>query len=119
MPRVKKIAGGQYHHRETGTLAIGDTVKVDGDFAAYLCEERGDFEVVDDGDDVREEDGPPDDLPPFDPSEYTVDDLESELDSEDYGGSELHALAAAEEDGKNRETALEAIKAHIPTTEEE
>lgn len=57
--------------------------------------------------------------PPFNPGEKTVDELEAELEDGDYGSSELTELAAAEEEGKNRETAIEAIEAHIQSDEEE
>jgi len=47
--------------------------------------------------------------PPFDPADCTVDDLRDRLDETDYTAEELDALAAAEADGKNRETAHDAI----------
>ena len=46
---------------------------------------------------------------PFDPATVTVDDLKERLDENDYSADELDALAAAEEAGKDRETALDAI----------
>lgn len=48
---------------------------------------------------------------PFDPGEHTVDDLEAKLDDNEYTDGELDALEAAERDGDDRETALEAIEA--------
>lgn len=48
--------------------------------------------------------------PPFDPSEYTVDEIEAELAEGEFSSAELDALAEAEADGKDRETALEAIE---------
>lgn len=47
--------------------------------------------------------------PPFDPSDYSVDDLRDELGGGDYSVDELEALRAAETTGDNRTTALEAI----------
>jgi hypothetical protein len=124
MPTVRYTGGGTYRVAGVG-FGPGDEKNVDDELADYLAD-RDDFEVVDDVDhgDVREEDGPPDDEseggvePPFDPSEHTVDELTSELEDGDYGGSKLHALSAVEEDRKDRETAIEAIEAHIPDDEE-
>lgn len=60
-------------------------------------------------------DKPPDEdvEPPFDPSEKTVDELQDALEQNEYSDAELEALAEAEADGKNRETALEAIEAEL------
>ena len=126
MPRVEKTDGGLVYIRPLDRrFEIGDRADVSAEQAQYLVEERGDFDVVDAGDaDVATEDestsGESEEGvgPPFDPAEHTVDELESKLEDGDYGGSELHALAAAEEDGKNRETALDAIKVHTPENEE-
>lgn len=129
MPTVEKVGGGRVRVRGIGHFEVGDRAAVSEADAAYLCEERGDFErVTEDGD----SDGDSDDAgngdddagdssgvePPFDPREFTVDELRDELDDGDYGGSELHALGGAEADGKDRETAHEAIEAHIPDGEE-
>jgi hypothetical protein len=46
---------------------------------------------------------------PIHPTEHTVDDLEAALEDGDFTGDELDAIAAAEADGDDRETALEAI----------
>lgn len=50
--------------------------------------------------------------PPFDPMDKTVDELEAALDDEDYDWNDaaLRGLLEAEEDGENRDTALEAIE---------
>jgi len=50
------------------------------------------------------------DVAPFDPSDYTVDELRDAL-AEGYTDDELDALYQAEDDGKDRETALDAIDA--------
>lgn len=47
---------------------------------------------------------------PFDPSEYTVGEIEDELESGSYDDDALDALAATEADGKDRETAHDAIE---------
>lgn len=46
MPTVEKTAGGRVHVRGIGRFSIGDRADVSADEAAYLCEERGDFEYV-------------------------------------------------------------------------
>lgn len=123
MPTVEKVSGPRVYVRRVGTeFSPGDRVDVSDAEAQYLLEERGDFELVDDGegtDDAPDGEGAEDGVKaPFDPSEYTVDELRDELDDADYGASELHALAAAEERGQDRTTALETIEAHIPNDEE-
>jgi len=57
---------------------------------------------------VREEDGPPDTDAPFDPSEFTVEELEAELADSDYSDAELAALADAEERKTGREVIADA-----------
>lgn len=51
--------------------------------------------------------------PPIDPSEYTVDDVESHVESASYSVDELRAIRSAEKDGENRSTALEAVDEEI------
>ena len=48
--------------------------------------------------------------PPFDPGEYTVDELESRLNDNDYSEEEMAALTEAEKDGENRDGALELLE---------
>lgn len=48
--------------------------------------------------------------PPFDPSEYTNDELEDELADRDLSDAELDALLTAEEEGDNRNGAKTAIE---------
>jgi len=60
---------------------------------------------------VRVEDTESDDGSPIDPSEYSVRDLTDVLESESYTESELDAIAEAEQQGDDRTTALDAIKA--------
>lgn len=48
---------------------------------------------------------------PFDPAEYSVDELEDALAADDYSAADLDALSDAERDGKDRTTALDAIDA--------
>lgn len=46
---------------------------------------------------------------PFDPSEQTIDELETRLEENDFSDAELDALADAESNGKDREGATDAI----------
>lgn len=48
--------------------------------------------------------------PPFDPGEFTNDELEEELSDRDLSDAELDALYDAEEEGDNRNGALNAIE---------
>jgi len=50
--------------------------------------------------------------PPLDPSEYTIDDLEAELDGE-FSDAQLQALLNAEEAGEDRSGATDAIEAQL------
>ena len=47
---------------------------------------------------------------PFDPGEFTVDELEARMGDNDYSDEEREALAAAERDGENRTGAIEALE---------
>ncbi|PCR89315.1 hypothetical protein [Natrinema ejinorense] len=49
------------------------------------------------------------DMPPFPPQERTVEEIQDTLDEYDYPEDALEALEAAERDGKDRDTALDAI----------
>ncbi|WP_254766509.1 hypothetical protein [Salinilacihabitans rarus] len=55
---VEKVQGGQVYLRALERrLAIGDRAEVSEEFAAYLVDERGDFELVsEEGDDVVDDD---------------------------------------------------------------
>jgi len=58
MARVEKITGGRVYIRPLATeFEVGDQADVDAEMAAYLVEERGDFERVDDGEDDPSDDG--------------------------------------------------------------
>lgn len=47
MPRVRKVSGAPVLIRGVGQFGRGDEEDVSADTAAYLCDERGDFELVD------------------------------------------------------------------------
>lgn len=65
-------------------------------------------------DEVNDYDGDPvGDIPPFSPGERTVAEIREVLDEYDYPEEALSALADAERDGKNRETALDAIESEL------
>jgi len=51
MPTVEKVSGGLVRVRDIGQFRVGDRVEVSADEAAYLCDERGDFERVGEADD--------------------------------------------------------------------
>ncbi|MCJ0619449.1 hypothetical protein JZX76_07980 [Haloarcula hispanica] len=111
MPTVEKTEGGRVTVRGIGEFGLGDQVEVSKDDAAYLCDERADFERVDD---AAEEDGASDEAnPPFDPSASTVDEIEAALEETNHHPVALQALLDAEKDGKNRDTAVEAIEAAL------
>lgn len=57
-------------------------------------------------------------LAPFDPAGFTVDELETEVESVE-DPEELAALRAAEATGENRTTALDAIEARLDDTEDD
>ncbi|WP_135302647.1 hypothetical protein [Haloarcula amylovorans] len=118
MPRVQYTAdGGTYRVGGYG-FDPGDEHDVEGDLADYLADHE-DFEVVDSRDDsVGQEDEPPDDSLAPDPSDHSVADLRDEL--ADIGDIDvLAAVYDAEEAGKNRETALEAIQGRINAVQED
>lgn len=80
--------------------------------AMTLLADAYDVEYTDDGDVVFEEDGPPDDdvEPPFDPSDYTIDELEAELAERELSDDERSALLKAEREGDGRTGAVDAIE---------
>lgn len=52
--------------------------------------------------------------PPFDPGEYSIDDLETELSEGDYTDAELAALLDAEQAGDNtRSGAVDVIQSQL------
>lgn len=83
------------------------TDDVDEDGAEDVDEvstDDGAEEPADDGEEVAE--------PPLDPTQFSVDDLETELDAGDFSDAELDALEDAERaDDDPRTTALDAIEA--------
>lgn len=50
---------------------------------------------------------------PFDPADYTVDQLE-QVDLEEYTEAQRRALLEAEREGKDRTTAIEALGRNVP-----
>lgn len=53
MVTVEKVDGGRVTIRGIGRFTIGDQAEVSADEAAYLCEERGDFDRVTEATDVE------------------------------------------------------------------
>jgi hypothetical protein len=107
MPTVEKTAGGRVNVRGVGEFTPGDRAEVDADQAAYLCEERGDFEIVDDvekTDDSAEPDGESEDSDAgadetfaFDPGDATDFETNGWLDN-DYGDRADAVLAGGLDD---------------------
>lgn len=64
MPVVEKIAGGRVVVRGIGEFSPGDRADVSEADAAYLCDDRGDFQRVDenDGSDLPDDRVPDEDL---------------------------------------------------------
>ena len=96
-------AGIRPHDRggESDPIEPGDVFEpTDAELAAF----DDLLEPVDEDDVVR-----PADEPPFDPSEYTVSEIEERLEEGDFDEPELLALDSAEAEDKDRETALDAI----------
>jgi hypothetical protein len=129
MPVVEKTHGGRVVLRAIGRqLSVGDRAEVSDELAAYLCDDRGDFAVVDDvgategetdDDTVGQEDGPPDAGGPIPaPSEHSVKDLRDKLSDID----DIDVLAAvydAEDAGKDRDSAIDAIQSRINAVKED
>lgn len=113
MVTVEKIAGSRYRSPATGEVTIGDRVDVDEAVAAYLCDERGDFQCVDGGTvDDAEHSSEDETTVPFDPSEYTISELEQRLESDDaetWDEDAVTALLQAERDSKDRAGAKELL----------
>lgn len=72
-------------------------------------EQQADTEAQDTSDSEDDDAAADPDDAPFDPGEYTVDELGDKLDSGSYDDAELDALRAAEDDGKGRATAVGTI----------
>lgn len=109
MPTVEKTKGGRVSVRGIGDFVPGEPVEVSDDDAEYLCDERGDFTVVDDAgdDDVFQEDGMSDD------QERDIDmRSRSDLESVDHDSLKQFAghLGIAEEtDLRSKEAIIDAI----------
>lgn len=50
---------------------------------------------------------------PFDPEEFTVQALKADIDGSSYSDKQLEALLEAEQDGKDRTTAISAIQERL------
>lgn len=119
MPTVEKTSGGRVYIRPLDQrFEIDDRVDVDEEMAAYLCDERGDFSRIVEKDDTEDESEPEADSDelPFDPADLTVDELEERIaDIDDV--ETLDAIGQAEDEGKSRETAFEAINDRLDDLE--
>lgn len=91
------------------TIDPGDVVELDESIAGGHREFVHVEETSEDSDDSED----PDDesvSAPFDPSESTVDELEEKMANEEYSDAEHAALVEAEENGKNRDSAVEVLE---------
>ncbi|ELZ05389.1 Rho termination factor N-terminal domain-containing protein [Natrialba aegyptia] len=98
MPKVEKISGGQVFIKSIGQhFSLGDRADVGEELAAYLCDERGDFAIVEE-------------LP--EPADLTVDEDSDDL--EDKTVDDLQDLAAEAEIGgrskMNKDDLIEALR---------
>lgn len=126
MPTVEKTSGGRVYIRPLDQrFGIGDRVDVDEEMAAYLCDERGDFSRIVEKDDAEDESEDTEDESesedvdeelPFDPADLTVDELEERIADIDDAET-LDAIGQAEDEGKSRETAFEAINDRLDDLE--
>lgn len=77
MVTVEKVRGGRYYHGELGVMATGDQADVSESLAAYLCDDRGDFDRLEHVTTV----------------EYTEVDEDGDEDLESLTKSELYEIA--------------------------
>jgi len=104
MPTVEKTTGGRVYIRPLGDeFEVGDRADVNDEQAAYLIEDRGDFELAKDEPDDDDESS-------VGPGDYTLDELEAELSDIDDQAI-LDRIEVAEQDGKDRDGAYELIDA--------
>jgi len=125
MPTVRYTADGGHFRVGGHGFDPGDERTVDDELAEYLAD-RDDFEVVDDagGDDVHEEDGPPDPdavdgetgTLPFSPQNYTNDEIAEKVADIDEPAA-LRALLSLEAEQKDRAGATDAIEDRLDELE--
>lgn len=103
MPQVKHIDNGVIRHVSIGRSTPGDVHAVSEETAAYLCDDRGDFERTDEAaDEVR-----------LSEDEYEVEYTHA---LEDHTVDELQSMASDRDiDGRskmNKDELVEAIRSH-------
>lgn len=111
MPVVEKTSGGSVYIRPLDQdFSIGDQVDVDDEMAAYLTEERGDFEVIEDDDSApQEEDKPPDeDGDDFSVNGWLENDYQDRADAVLDGG--LDDFLDEIEEAESSETVIDAVQ---------
>ena len=99
MPAVRYVGTASRYRLTNGDVDVttdDPVVEVDEDTATYLLEETDQFESADDA-------------ALLNPSDYTVDELEAELEGLELSDADREALLDAERDGDARETAIDAI----------
>jgi len=118
MPTVEKVSGGRVYVREAGRkFDRGDRADVSEATAAYLCEERGDFERVDAT--AATEDGGNDDAATAEPE--LTDESDGSGDVTDDAGGDIDSSFDADEwlerDYQERADLVKAgaVDAHLET----
>jgi len=116
MPTLKYVGNaGRYRLTNSDVdVAQGETVTVDEETAAHL-QEHGEFEVVGDGGNVRERDGPPD--VPVLAEEATVAEIEDAVATIESADA-IRYILEDEREGPNRTTAIDALEARLDELEE-
>jgi len=110
MPVVEKTSGGTVRVRGIGEFAPGDRAEVSTADAQYLVEERGDFELVDDGSEDADDVVTAYAFPDGDElSDLTVGEVQDRLATGSYDHV-LDEIESAETHGKDRTTVHEAIE---------
>lgn len=99
MPTVEKTSGGRVYVRLVGQeFSVGDRAEVSADEAAYLCDERGDFERVGD-DDVGDD---------FSANGWLENDYQERADAVLEGG--LDDYLGEIEEAETSETVIDAVE---------
>jgi hypothetical protein len=119
MPEIEHTSGpGRFNHGSVGVSEHGDTFVVSDDTAEYLCDELGHFtrtdEVPLDDDEysVEEQTNDQEAEVPFNPENYTIDEIESKLDDVDDPLA-VQGLKDLEEEQQGRDGAEDAFDARL------
>jgi hypothetical protein len=108
MPVVEKVRGSRVNVRGIGEFTVGDRAEVSTSDATYLVEERGDFEIVDAGNESDDAvaAGDAEEFVDRTPVSDVADDIEAGTVDE-----VLNEVEAAESANRDRSTVHDAIEA--------